>query len=323
MVLTLTMDTDEDSAHFDTENHQCSCVWNTPYSNRFTSGLELYFRVLETYVSSFFTLFFERCVIWNVHYQWSRQRYEKRIDWRSILCRVVTLRIQTEELRVTVRDSRVLVSCNTNLLNNLILFCLFLPFLCYYDTILVYLFTSLWLCPSFVLFFHLDRRFESKYSTIRRYDTKSVIYLYLFFLICLPYSILFRCRLWSDGSLEIVHVTTLELLLVSYSVWIHVWVSMSWHLTSWISMLSILLQEKSRLSTRAFIFVWLSVMSTNIIARILWYISVTIMRILKNMYEDSFFPSLMDHGTYGYHRYIYHSTIMYEKSWHVHVESDS
>ena len=90
-----------------------------------------------------------------------------------------------------------------------------LSFWCYYNTILVFLFTSLWLCPTFVLFFHLDRRFESKYSTIRRYDTKSVIYLYLLFGFFFPYSILFRYRLWSDDSFQIVYVTTLEPLLVS------------------------------------------------------------------------------------------------------------
>ena len=63
----------------------------------------------------------------------------------------------------------------------------------------------------FNLFFHLDRDFESKYSSLS---------IYIFFSDFLPYSILFRCRLWSDGSFDIVYVITLELLLVSYSVWI-------------------------------------------------------------------------------------------------------
>ena len=40
--------------------------WNTPYSNRYTTSLDLYLRVLETYISSFYSdTFIERCVIWN------------------------------------------------------------------------------------------------------------------------------------------------------------------------------------------------------------------------------------------------------------------
>ena len=153
---------------------------------------------------------------------------------------------------MTIRDSRVLLSCNTNLLDNLILFCLVLllscvittRYQCIYlrlsDSVLSWFFPFIWIDASkqsIRLSWTIGRRYaDSLYLTQLHFDV-------VFDLMILLKSC--ASLLWNFYSWE-------------KSAWILVWVSMSWQLTSWISMLLILFQEKSWLRTHTSICVWLS-----------------------------------------------------------------